>query len=214
MPKETSSLMPKLYLIHEILRERGIMLKDFAQALGMSPNGVKQMIKRNSTKIQTLEQIADVLHYPVEYFLHGTNRSEPQHVATKQIPHIPYSAQAGSLSGFSESAVAQTCLFFPRIDLIGSYDFTIDIQGDSMIPIYQNGDTIACKRICSIQDLHNGMVYVLDTAQGILVKEVWREAPEARNITCISSNKLYPPLSIDLTEVFGISEVVAILKRP
>ncbi len=205
--------MPKLYLINEILRERGIILKDFAQALGMSPNGVKQMIKRNSTKIQTLEQIADILQYPVEFFLNGRAQKEHLPIASKQIPHIPYSAQAGSLSGFSESAVAENCLFYPRIDLIGSYDFTIDIQGDSMTPVYQNGDTIACKRLYSIQDLQNGTVYVLDTAQGILVKEVQRKDAKATCIECISSNTHYAPFSIDLSEVFGISEVVAILKR-
>ena len=206
--------MPKLYRINDILQQRGITLNSFAEAIGMSPSGVKQMIKRNSTRIQTLEQIAEALNCPIEYFFDNkTLANAGKATSLKEVPHIPYSAQAGSLSGFSDDAISGNCLFYPQIEFLGSYDFTIDIQGDSMLPAYQDGDTIACKRIEQLNDLRDNHIYVLDTAQGILIKKVEKTASTPENISCISLNSSYKPFEVALSEVYGISEVIAVVKK-
>ncbi len=207
--------MPKLYRINDILQQRGISLNSFAQAIGMSPSGIKQMIKRNSTRIQTLELIAKALNCPIDYFFDNNNLQETHKSSSslKEVPHIPYSAQAGSLSGFSDDAISGNCLFYPQIEFLGSYDFTIDIQGDSMLPAYEDGDTIACKRIQQIGDLRDNQIYVLDTAQGILIKKVEKSASTPEHISCISLNTSYEPFEVALSEVYGISEVIAVVKK-
>ncbi len=206
--------MPKLYRINDILQQREISLKSFAEAIGMSPSGVKQMIKRNSTRIQTLELIAEALNCPIDYFFDNKTQKETRkNVSVKEVLHIPYSAQAGSLSGYSDDSSSGNYLHYPKIEFLGSYDFTIDIQGDSMLPAYQDGDTIACKRINQIDDLNINKVYVLDTAQGILIKKVERSANTEESITCISMNENYKPFEVALSEVYGFSEVIAVIKK-
>jgi transcriptional regulator with XRE-family HTH domain len=60
--------MANLFLIRDLCKKRGITLSKLAQDLGISFSGLQGIIANNSTKIETLEKIADYLQVPVSYF--------------------------------------------------------------------------------------------------------------------------------------------------
>lgn len=63
--------MANLLIIKDIAETKNISLKDLAIKLGMTPDGLQKIIKRNSTTTETLEKIANVLGVHVGAFFEG-----------------------------------------------------------------------------------------------------------------------------------------------
>lgn len=66
--------MANLNLIRTIASEKKIQLKEISEKVGLTPGGLQNIMSQNSTKIETLEKIADVLGVPVTVFF--TNENE------------------------------------------------------------------------------------------------------------------------------------------
>lgn len=203
--------MPKLHIILDILHERNISIQEFCKEINLSVSGFKRIIDRNSTRLQTLELIAQTLNCPMSVFF---NEPQLKQKVKKQtlIPHIPLTAQAGALTGFSEGVSEYNCEMNCKIESLGSYDFTIDVRGDSMLPDYQSGDVVACKTLQPGDSIHSGAIYILDTAQGVIMKKVEKIPGEKDFIFCISLNEAYAPFKIPLEDILGMSRVIGVIK--
>ena len=211
LPLIQFNFMPKLHIILDILKERNIPITDFCKEINISLAGFKRIINRNSTKLQTLESIAEALQCPIGIFF-----NEPKPMQKKQnsllIPHIPLSAQAGSLGGFTEGITNSGCEMNNHIPTLGSYDFTIDVRGESMLPDYHSGDIVACKKMYPDDFIRYGSVYILDTPQGIVMKKVEKNSSDSSSLTCISLNDNYKPFILPLEEIYSMSLVVGVIK--
>jgi len=208
--------MPNLKIISEILRERNISFRLFSEEVGMSESGLKRIIRCNSTRIQSLERIAEVLDVPVGIFFgEGSHRSEPSsalHRSKDRLPHIPFQAQAGALAGFSTGVASEECDYMESIPQFGSYDFTIDVKGDSMKPEYESGDVVACRLLRHVDELKYGKVYVIDSSQGVVLKRIDAVDGDETKILCVSLNSLYEPYTLFKEELFSLSRVVGVIK--
>lgn len=60
--------MVKLHVLRKLCKEKKIQLKELADAIDISENGLQKMINNNTTKIETLEKIANYLDVPIAYF--------------------------------------------------------------------------------------------------------------------------------------------------
>lgn len=60
--------MPNLHKIKELADAQGLSIRDLADSIGVKENQIHVMVRKNSTKIDTLEKIANVLHVPVAVF--------------------------------------------------------------------------------------------------------------------------------------------------
>ena len=91
----------------------------------------------------------------------------------KGIPLIPMEAIAGFPAIDNDGVSFDDCQHYsiPEFEAKGA-NFLIRVSGDSMTPLYCNGDIIACRKISEIHFFQWGGVYVLDTSQGVLVKYV------------------------------------------
>ena len=98
---------------------------------------------------------------------------------------LPLAAMAGTLSGFDTQGVQDyDC---ERIVVpIAGVDFAVPVYGDSMSPEYPSGTRVLVKRINPDAFIAWGSVYVLDTINGVLLKEVQPCGEDA--ITCHSLN--------------------------
>ncbi|MGL4992857.1 MAG: S24 family peptidase [Bacteroidales bacterium] len=203
-------------LISEILKERNISFRLFCQEVGMSESGLKRIIRCNSTRIQSLERIAEVLGVPVGLFFgEGSHRSEPsssRHRSKDRLPHIPFQAQAGALAGYSSGVGSEDCDFMESISQFGSYDFTIDVKGDSMKPEYESGDVVACRLLRHVDELKYGKVYVIDSSQGVVLKRIESVDGDQTQILCVSTNIVYEPYKLSKEELFSLSRVVGVIK--
>jgi phage repressor protein C with HTH and peptisase S24 domain len=131
----------------------------------------------------------------------------------KGIPLIPVEAIAGFVGGDVPGIRIEDCDFYrvPEFEKLKA-DFSIRIKGDSMVPKFQNNDVIACRYIKDITFFQWGMVYLLDTCQGPLVKRIYKHDSEDF-IICQSENReVYPPFDLQKTEIRSVSIVLGIIR--
>lgn len=60
--------MANLSIIRDLCGGKNLSLRELARRINVTDNGIQRIIKLNSTKIETLEKIAEVLEVPVTYF--------------------------------------------------------------------------------------------------------------------------------------------------
>lgn len=117
----------------------------------------------------------------------------------------------GSLTGFAEPGVLlQNCEAV--VSPIENVDFAITVYGDSMAPEYPSGSRILIKKINPDLFIDWGKVYVLDTPNGVIVKEVHASDREG----CVSCHSINPdpkfkPFDVLMDEVFGMYRVLMCL---
>lgn len=124
---------------------------------------------------------------------------------------LPMSAMGGSLTGFAEPGVLlQNCEAV--VSPIENVDFAITVYGDSMAPEYPFGSRILIKKINPNLFIDWGKVYVLDTPNGVIVKEV-HESNREGYVSCHSINPdpKFKPFDVLMDEVFGMYRVLMCL---
>jgi DNA-binding Xre family transcriptional regulator len=60
--------MANLFIIRDLIAERKVTLRDLANTINISEDGLQKIIKNGRTKTETLEKIAKTLNVPVGIF--------------------------------------------------------------------------------------------------------------------------------------------------
>ena len=129
------------------------------------------------------------------------------------IPLIPLSAVAGFPAIDEPGVFMESCERYriPEFEAKGA-QFLIRVSGDSMMPTYQNGDIIACRKLSDILFFQWGNIYVIDSSQGQLVKQVFECQDSTDHIRCVSDNTKYPPFNLPTTDIRSLSIIVGLLR--
>ena len=127
------------------------------------------------------------------------------------IPLIPLDAMAGISSG--EVSVLELDCERYVIPMFKGADFLIPVKGSSMIPKYNSGDIVACKKV-PMQDIFFqwNKVYVLDTNQGAIIKRV-AKSEEKDCIKIVSENPNYEPFDLHLSQIYSIAIVIGVVRQ-
>lgn len=121
---------------------------------------------------------------------------------------LPMSAMGGSLTGFAApGAELKDCELV--VSPIEDVDFAITISGESMAPEFPSGSRILIKKVDPGLFIEWGKAYVLDTPNGVIIKEVLRCAREGY-VTCHSINPdpKFADFDVPLSEVYGMYRVL------
>lgn len=123
-------------------------------------------------------------------------------VVTKvhQIPLLPIEARGGSLGEYSEGVLPYQCELIQSP--IKGAQFAIQVAGDSMSPDYPSGCHVFIKKIDESIFIEWGKVFVLDTANGIVIKQV-HPTPDENVIECVSLNPKYAPFYVKKEHIYG-----------
>ncbi len=65
--------MANLLIIKDLADKKNISLKDLALQLGITPDGLQKIMKRNSTTTETVEKLAQILGVQAGIFFEGYN---------------------------------------------------------------------------------------------------------------------------------------------
>lgn len=206
--------------LQAILNHENTNLKAFSDRLGYArPQGLYDIFngKVKSITEKLANSIMEVYpHYNRVWLLTGEgdmlkSDSSINKVAGQQQFHtylIPMAAMGGSLTGFAEKGVTlQNCeIVFSPID---NADFAISVMGDSMAPEYPSGSRVFIKRINPEAFIEWGKVYVIDTCNGVTIKEV-RQSDKPNCISChaLNPDPKFAPFDIPLDEVYGLYRVL------
>lgn len=127
------------------------------------------------------------------------------------VPLVPLSAMAGKLTGFSLDGVTKQDCEFITSPIKGA-DFAVPVTGDSMAPEYPSGSRVLVQEINPNSFIEWGKVYVLDTCNGIVIKQL-RKSNKDGYVSCfsINDNSIYAPFDISLADIHGIYRVLLCL---
>lgn len=126
------------------------------------------------------------------------------------VPLLPIFAQAGHLTGWSESVTEVECERV--ISPVKNIDMAVHIYGESMYPDIPNG-SVAYVRKVSGRIIDWGKAYILDTVDGPLVKYI-TPGEDEEHIKCVSANHdpKYAPIEVAKQDVIGLYRVVMCMK--
>lgn len=127
------------------------------------------------------------------------------------IPLVPISAMAGKLTGFSLEGITQSDCE-KVISPIKGVDFAVPVSGDSMYPLFPNGSRVLVQETNPNSFIEWGKVYVLNTCNGIVIKQV-RKSNKEGYVSCYSfnDNSIYAPFDIALADIHGFYKVLMCL---
>lgn len=129
----------------------------------------------------------------------------------QEVPHVPVAALANPLAEYFGNIVRlQDCDTI--LSPVPGAELAITISGDSMEPKFHDNTIVFLKRINDAAFIPWGNTLVLDTENGIYIKDVYPIADEPAFIEARSSNPLYPPMRIPKTSIFGIYRVLSATK--
>lgn len=130
---------------------------------------------------------------------------------TARVPLIPFEARGGQLDGFARNGVTLAQCETVPTPFKGA-QYAISVRGQSMSPTYPSGCVLFISK--NIADwVEWGKVYVLDTENGVIVKQL---APSTRGndfVCCKSFNDApeFAPFDVPKSTIFGIYRVVGAL---
>ena len=184
--------------------------KDFAAKIGISSSMVTEISKgRSAVGATAIQNIVLVFGISPSWLLTGTGTMFAPSTPTEELrPRIPLTAMAGRLPDFTSPVTLADCEMQPVVKLLPPYQCTIIIQGDSMEPKFEGGDEIALRQVMDY--IEWGKTYVLDTADGIVLKRLYDQGDCFR---CVSYNPDYPPFTIEKQNVYRIFKVVGLVRR-
>ena len=120
------------------------------------------------------------------------------------LPLIPAEAFAGpGLPSYEDERIED----FYTVSEFKNSDFLIRVKGDSMVPKYNGGDIVACKKVKDIFFLQWNRAYVILTrSQGIMIKRVQPSEKEGY-IKCVSDNERYAPFDVPTADIIQMALV-------
>ena len=126
------------------------------------------------------------------------------------IPLIPLSAMAGALTG-EQTVLEYECERYV-VPAFNGADFLIPVKGNSMTPTYVSGDIVACQRVpMSGLFFQWGKPYVLDTAQGAIIKRI-KPGSDKQHVLIVSDNEQYDPFELPYSEIHAVAMVIGIIR--
>ncbi len=127
--------------------------------------------------------------------------------------HIPSDkamVSAGFMGASINSVSEYECDLCPVISAFPWYDFTIEVNGDSMAPTLLNGDVIAGEWLRRGDIIDSNKIYILDTNDGAVVKRI-KQTNEG--LLCHSDNPTYLDFIVDKNIPMRIARVVGMIRK-
>lgn len=199
--------------ILEYLKIKGITKYKFCKDLGFS-NGFLDKPREITT-----DKYANILDYfseiNPEWLLIGKGemlKQLPMAIRTNSpnsIPLIPTSAMAGFFTGDTQVLEFECERFV--VPVFKDAEFLIQVKGSSMMPKYNSGDIVACKRMPIDTFFQWNKVYVLDTEQGALIKRV-KKCENLDLLSIVSDNVNYSPFELHRSKIYNIALVIGVIR--
>lgn len=211
-------------MVVEVLLEKNFSKSkaDLADKLGISPSKFSEILNnRMNVSADLLAKLT--VHFPFlspEWLLTGQGEmlrqaeslptATPATAPSEGIPLIPIEAMAGF--GTGEVQVLEYECDRYVVPAFKDAEFLIQVKGSSMIPKYNSGDIVACKKLPMDRLFFQwNKVYVLDTDQGALIKRV-KAGSDDDHLLIVSDNQNYEPFELHKNYINSVAIVIGVIR--
>ncbi|WP_064693683.1 S24 family peptidase [Rhizobium aegyptiacum] len=196
-----------------LARRAGLDPTSFNKSKRLSPDG---RLRWPST--ESIAKVLDATGASMEQFL-AFLRSDASSSGQSVRPHDVFPPQAGSipLLGFAQAGaggffddggfpVGQgwDVVDFPATRSQKSGVYALEVQGESMMPLYRDGDVLIVEPGAQVR--RNDRVVVRTCAGEVMAKVLLRQSP--RSIELMSLNPDHPNRTLDLSDVDWIARII------
>lgn len=199
--------------IDALARDHGLTASALARRAGLDPttfNKSKRITREGKPRWPSTESVAKVLDATgasladlVGYVTGGT--AAPAAAPASTIPLIGF-AQAGDRGFFDDAGypVGGGWDEIPFPEIGDQHAYAVEVSGDSMEPLYRDGDVVIVSPGASVR---RGDRVVVKTVEGeVMVKQLVRQS--ARRIELASLNPLHPGRSLDTEQVAWMARIL------
>ena len=127
---------------------------------------------------------------------------------TDTLPVLPIGARAGTIADWCDAVHEYDCEKI--VSPIRGASLAAQVTGDSMSPEYPSGSQIIVKKIDEAAFVQWGEVYLLDTDNGPILKQV-RQTERDDVVECVSLNPAYQPFRVACKYIRGWYRVLMCL---
>lgn len=197
--------------IDQLANEHGYSPSGLARRAGLDPttfNKSKRIARDGRPRWPSTESIAKILEATgatIGEFVSYVGTVPSAGGAMRRIPVIGY-AQAGAKGYFDDAGYPTGNgwdeLLFPEIN--DTHAYALEISGDSMEPVYRDGDIIIVSPASSVR--RGDRVVVRTTGGEVMAKLLLRQT--ARRIELQSLNPLHPGRSLGIEEVDWMARII------
>lgn len=218
--------------IREIIDFFGLNNHSFAKRIGVTSTTIDSITtgrlqsdgsrKRTKPGYDLLERMIEEFSIDPEYLFGKSNQilkqkqqetstygGIPQVVAVNQegdenVVYVPIKARAGYLDGYGDTEFIETLPSFNMPHLTNGTFRCFEVQGNSMVRTFFDGDLVFGKYVEDLQDIKDGRVYVIVSKNdGIVLKRVINRIEERGKLILKSDNKNgnYPTYTINSEEI-------------
>lgn len=124
------------------------------------------------------------------------------------LPVLPIGARAGTIADWCDAVHEYDCERI--VSPIRGASLAAQVTGDSMSPEYPSGSQIIVKKIDEAAFVQWGEVYLLDTDNGPILKQV-RQTERDDVVECVSLNPAYQPFRVACKYIRGWYRVLMCL---
>lgn len=187
--------------------EKKVLNKDVAKALGITPENLSVLKKRNKIPFEEIAYFCAKRKISINWLLFN-QQSEEIFRQTEKFSTIRYfkdinASAGGGAINFDEN---YEIIYLDKKIIDKNLD-AINVIGDSMEPTIKDGSIIFIDR--NDTNIINGGIFVISTPAGVFVKRV--RLKSNGKIELISDNKAYLPETISGNEIKIIGKVVKTL---
>lgn len=197
--------------IDSLAQRRGLSVSGLARMAGLDPtafNPSKRVSKDGRERWPSTESIAKMLASAgesMDQFLAGGGVYEQADNHQAAVPLLGF-AQAGA-GGFFDSGGFPVGQGWDEVNIpVGpnSNTYALEVSGDSMMPLYRDGDVII---VSPAEQIRRGDRVVVRTHDGeVMAKILHRQT--ANNIELHSLNPEHPPRALSTSEVDWIARIL------
>ena len=200
--------------IRRIIENKSLSVNAFANAISVAQGTLASMLNRGSEpSTKTINAVLSAFpDINPDWLLTGSGEmylsdtlSTTKNKDARLVPLLPVAAQGGTLNDFVVSVKASECEKI--ISPIRDVDYAMSISGDSMSPEYPSGAHILIKKINEKAFIDWGRVYVLDTCNGTVIKQLF-PSDNPDTLLCKSINPNYPPFEVSFSDIYGVYRVL------
>lgn len=151
------------------------------------------MLKQDVAKIQTYSGVPQVV---------AVNQNDEENVV-----YVPVKARAGYLDGYGDSEYIETLPSFHMPQLTNGTYRCFEVQGNSMVRTFFDGDLVFGKYVEDLSDIKDGRVYVIVSKNdGIVLKRVINRIEERGKLILKSDNNdgNYPTYTIEAEDIMEV----------
>ena len=176
--------------------------KDFAALLGVNYNGLTRAMNGDPQYL-TGSLVAKATALLSDRGSYGVTQIEPE-----TLPILPIGARAGTIQDWADAIHDYDCERI--VSPIRGASLAAQVTGDSMSPEYPSGSQIIVKKVDPSAFVQWGEVYLLDTDNGPILKQV-RQTDREDVVECVSLNPAYQPFRVACEYIRGWYRVLMCL---